>query len=277
MNARMRWIAVVLLVGYLGCSAFCTESNGQDFRVYTKVYDMGGPLSESERPTVIARSLTIFHAGKTYDYLHSLGEVIIFDPSNHRFIVLNTGKRMATTVDFDVIRRKLEVRTAEMRKHIAGLRESGDKNVDEVARSLQAQLAPKFVQAFEEGNLTLASPYCRYRVRCAQVSNPDLLKSYLHYADWTARLNFVLNPNAMFPEPRLALNKSLRKLQRMPTEVELMARDERSIHFKAEHKIGWRLEAQDRSLIHTWEKLLKNQKTEFKTFREYQRILFAAK
>ncbi|MDA1014998.1 MAG: hypothetical protein O3A00_11180 [Planctomycetota bacterium] len=277
MNASTRWIAVGLFAAYLGCSTFCAESLGQDYRVYTKVYDVREPANNDSKPPVIARSLTIFHAGKTYDYLHSLSEVIIFDPNNHRFLVLNTQKRMATIVDFDVIRRKLEVRTTEMRNHIAELRESGDANVEEIARALQAQLAPIFAQTYDNGTLALTSPYCRYRVRCASVDKPDALKRYLHYADWTARLNCVLNPNAMFPEPRLALNESLRKLGRMPTEVELTARDERTIQLKAEHKISWQLESQDRSLIHTWEQMLKDPKTEFKTFREYQRILFAAK
>ncbi len=270
MQDTKRWIAIAFTVAAL----LGTESRGlaNGFRVYTKVYDMQVPTDDSQ-PQVVGRSLTLFHAGKSYDYIKAAGEVIIFDPANDQFIVLNTRNAVATTVDFDVVRVMLKERIAQMEHLINELEVSRADNAELVKNALRGQLAPNFQRAFDQdtGELSLRSPYCRYNVNCVTINDAAVVETYLQYADWTARLNCLLNPRAMFPEPRLELNESLRKLKRLPTSVELVARDEQTIHLKAEHKIGWKLESHDRILIHAWESMLKDKQTEFKTFREYQK------
>src|SRR5690606_5890737 len=100
---------------------------------------------------------------------------------------------------------------------------------------------------------------------------------YLHYADWMARLNYVLHPHALYPEPRLKLNEVLRAHGKLPVEVELKSSIGLPIHLRAEHQIHWKLDATDRSLIHEWESLLKSSNTRQVTFQEYQRSLLVSK
>lgn len=270
MLSHLRWIAIGFVFGFSTLAA--NHAQAGDFRVYTKVFDMK-VHGEDGTPRIVGRSLTLFHAGKTYDYLKAAGEVIIFDPANDQFIVLNANNATATTVDFDVVRVMLKDRTSQMENLINELEVSRDENAELIKNALRGQMSPNFRRTFDQttGRLELESAYCRYNVNCAVVENAPIVNSYLHYADWTAKLNFLLNPRAMFPEPRLELNESLRKLKRLPTSVELMARDEQTIHLKAEHKISWSLESHDRMLIHAWETMLKDKRTQFKTFREYQK------
>lgn len=276
MLSHLRWIAIAFVLAFASSSA--SQVDAGDFRVYTKVFDMQAN-GEDGKPRIVGRSLTLFHAGKTYDYLKAAGEVIIFDPANHQFIVLNSRNATATTVDFDVVRVMLKERTTQMENLINELEVSRAENAELVKNALRGQMTPNFRRTFDQdtGRLELEAAYCRYQVDCVNVENSPIVKTYLHYADWTARLNFLLNPRAMFPEPRLELNESLRKLNRLPTSVELMARDEQTLHLKAEHKIGWKLESHDRMLIHAWETMLKDKRTQFKTFREYQKQLTVSK
>ncbi|MGH7199902.1 MAG: hypothetical protein ACREJB_04815, partial [Planctomycetaceae bacterium] len=57
----------------------------QEFRIYTRVYDAS---TTGEEPAVVTRSLSLFHAGKVYDYIDTLGEVTVFEPAQDRVHIL---------------------------------------------------------------------------------------------------------------------------------------------------------------------------------------------
>jgi hypothetical protein len=244
----------------------------QGFRIHTLVFDELNPAGnrdaqKTQRPRIVARSLSLFHAGKAYDYLHAIGEVIVFEPVHRRFIILNTKSEMATTVDFDQIKHLLKLARQTSQEHVAELKQ------EKAAAPLRFQLNPRFKEHYDEQRqrLTLSSPYVHYEVQCAEAKRPEAVDAYLRYADWMCRLNYVLHPQLLLPEPRLALNATLRRKQLIPTEVELQAHIETRVHLRAEHNIVWKLDATDRSQIHHWETLLKSKNTRHVPFREYQR------
>jgi hypothetical protein len=93
------------------------------------------------------------------------------------------------------------------------------------------------------------------------------------YADWMARLNFVLHPQSLYPDARLSLNESLRTRNMYPTEVRLFQDTNDKSHLRAEHRISRALDSTDRMMITEWESQLKTGKLKEVTFREYQEAI----
>lgn len=52
------------------------SAEAQGYRVYTRV-SLQETAGENAEKTVIGRSLTIWHAGKIYDYMPSVGELVV--------------------------------------------------------------------------------------------------------------------------------------------------------------------------------------------------------
>ena len=260
--------------------SFCRDAAAQDFRIYTRVYDAGS--AQNVRPAVIGNSLSLFHAGKVYDHVESESEseVIIFEPAHQRFTILSTSRSLATTVHFDEIKRKLKLARNYTAEHLDSLLAQEPPAATEAVEKVRFPIEPEFkTAAFDEAgkSLTCESKYLTYKVVCADVKDPKTAEVYLHYADWMARLNYVLHPHALYPEPRLKLNEVLRAHGKLPVEVELKSSIGLPIHLRAEHQIHWKLDATDRSLIHEWESLLKSSNTRQVTFQEYQRSLLVSK
>lgn len=255
-------------------------ASAQELRIYTQVYNEGAVAARpDQRPPVISRSLTLFHAGKVYDYIDSVGELTIFEPAHRRFTILNGTHEpvLATVVTFDEIRQILKVGRKETEDYVARLQQQGDPISRQVIEPLRFQLEPQFEERYDSAKhrLQLTSETYRYDVQCAEVESSDTVEIYLHYADWVARLNYVLHPQALFPAPRLALNDALRKHNVVPVAVELRADFERRLHLRAEHQLHWDFNAKDRSDINHWESLLKSKKIRFVPLREYQQLLLA--
>lgn len=250
----------------------------QEFRVYTKVYDEAAATEQADAaaggPAPIAsRSLTLFHAGKVYDSIQSVGEIVVFEPAHRRFTLVSTKESIATEVEFDQIRHLMKTARAAAveqleRQHARTPTTSGGD-----AEWLETQLTPDFEKRTDKDPrmLNLVGRHMRYDVRHADAKHPETVDAYLEYADWTTQLNYLLYPGAMLPYPRLALNESLRRLPAMPMEVTLRADTDVPIHLRAEHRIHWELNARDRNLIHHWEQLLKSPDVRRVSFREYQR------
>lgn len=254
-------------------------SFAQDFRIYTKVYDAGA--AQNVRPSVIGNSLSLFHAGKVYDHVESQheSEVIIFEPAQKQFTILSTSRSLATTVHFDEINHKLKVARGITEKHLETLITQNPPVAEETLEKVQFPIDPSFTTTHDPSGMSLRceSNHLTYRVRLADVEEPKTSEVYLNYADWIARLNYVLHPHALYPEPRLALNGVLRSTGKMPVEVELISGIGMPIHLRAEHQIHWKLDATDRGLIHEWESLLKSSQTRHVTFQEYQRSVLVSK
>lgn len=252
---------------------FAPSAAADEFRIYTRVYRHA---PESEKPELAGRSLSLFHAGKVYDYVpDGEQEVIVFEPAHNRFTILSTRRQLATTLHFDEVRHLLKLARREIERRLAELEGRDDPGSRTVAASLRFQSDPQFEEQYdrETRRLTLSSPRLKYAVRCADATSPELAEAYARYADWICRLNFVLHPRVLLPEPRLKLNESLRREGVVPEEVELRVELDSPLHLRAEHKVWWSLDAKDRSLIHDWESTLRLRTTRWVTFHEYQQAV----
>ncbi len=259
----------------LACLFQPTAVDAQEFRIVTTIRDVSGKA----RTDAGVSTLTLFRHRKVYDYMADLGEVIIYEPAANQFTILNTRRGLATTVHFDEVKRLLKKRKPTIERYVAELRRNEDPIAENVAKAFQFQLAPTFEEAFDvkSNALTLRSENCVYRVKCAAVERSEQATQYLNYTDWMARLNSVLHPGAMFPEPRLALNNSLRRRGKFPQVVELQSNLDGKLHLKASHQIAFRLEETDRQRITNWEADLSSPRITKKSFEKYRQTILASR
>lgn len=250
----------------------------QEFRVFTVVYDLSAE-AEGGRPPVVARAATLFHAGKVYDYLDSANEVIVYEPTERRFRVLNPSRGIVTTVAFDEIRQLLKIAREETERQAERLAGSSEPEAARAAGLLRFQLDPRFQESFDEqsGLLALDGGVLRYEVRAVDPARPGVAGAYLEYADWVHQLNYLLHPGPILPEPRLALNQALRAKGRLPEAVEQRVAITPVLHRRAEHTLHFELNAQDRALIHQWETQLGSESIRQVPLREYQKAVLTAK
>ncbi len=266
-------------VASLTCLVISTMPvTAQDMRVYTTVSNQS---RADAAPKTVSHSLTLFHAGKVYDYMEEAGEVVIFEPVHHRFVIL--GKNYtATEVPFTEVNHAMESTKTEALKIIEQMRQKSGNQSNQIADIVQFQIDPKF-DSFLDPNkkrFDMKANALSYSVKTAQVESPQFVRLYLDYADWAARLNFMLRPNATFPQARLQLNEALRKEELMPTQVDLQlkqAQTGETIRLRAEHQFSWEFQSVDRRHISHWERQLRSNEIRWVTFQEYQQQLFVSR
>lgn len=248
-------------------SVLCIETQAQEYRIYTKVYQKQG-----KGYVPVSRSLTLFRSGKAYDHIDAMGEVIIFDPANKEFSILNTKRDIKTTVKFDQLMQQLEVARNTTLEYAEQLSTSGEDEKIRESEKLFFQLNPQFESSVATNRrmIKLSSPGLTYQVR-GIVVEPVKADSYLNYADWMSRLNYVLHPNPFLPDCRIALNQELKKYHVMPLQVDFEAELESVLKLRAEHRIQNELSKQDLTLIHTWETAIQDEGIRPLTFQEYQK------
>lgn len=273
MITTLRRLTLALLLGFLSHTA-----SAQEFRIYTRVMLENPPAAASgvTKPTVIARSLTLFHAGKVYDYIDSIGELIVFEPAQRRFLIVNTTRDVATSVNFDELHNLLKVARNRTETYVEELESDGDEKSKLAAAQLRFQLNPDFEESWdnEDRRLTMSGRFLRYSALCAvEESSQEVVDTWLRYADAMARLNYVLHPGALFPEARIAVNASLAKHRKLPVEVELMTNADTNIHLRARHEMHWEFDSKDRSQIRAWDSLIASKASDLKSFKDYQRAV----
>jgi hypothetical protein len=218
----------------------------------------------------VADSITLFHAGKVYDYMQQVGEVVIFDPAQNRFVILSVkGNNLATTLQFPQLQQYLKVAKSETLEHIQRL-PSGKRR-----EALAFQLNPEFDTSFDPtaGLLSLAGPHIHYEVETVAVERPLVVQQYLQYADWAARINYILHSGSLYPEVRLAVNQALAAEGRLPTTVRLHLDGDRPVQLQARHKFDWALDSVGQSIIGECEKARTAADTRWVDFRDYQQSL----
>ncbi|MFV0442617.1 MAG: hypothetical protein ACK5Q5_03495 [Planctomycetaceae bacterium] len=267
MSTRRLTTLLLISLGGLG------TASAQDFRVYTAVSEVA-PDNVSRK--VVARSLTLFHAGKVYDHMEEVGELVIFEPVQDRFLLIRD--RLATEVSLDELRTMLDAAETAADRYTRSLQQRTDREAVKVRTQLEFQLHPQFETQFNaaEKRLSLIGTEFSYLVRGSDLPGPEWLPAYTQYADWTARLNTVLHSQGTFPGSREALNRALVEHQVLPISVALQARDPRDLNLQAEHEFRWQLQPIDRDLIHRWEQLRQSNELRWVSFREYQHKLLAA-
>jgi hypothetical protein len=244
----------------------------QGMRVSTNVYDTLNPGPNGQL-NLVSRSLSLFHNGRVYDSVDLAEEVVILDINEKKFTVLNTKRSIATTLSFEEMRRMLEVRVPAVEKYIQEVVESNPRSGPEIAESLRFQLHPHFDTEFDAttGLLVLKSASFTYRAETRPWEDGSQIEKYLTYADWTCRLNHLMHPKSMFPEPRLELNTAMRELKnRMPISVELDLSPNDRLRLRAEHQFTVSLDNDDRTRIAAWDAALQNKEVRMLPFRNYQ-------
>ena len=165
-----------------------------------------------------------------------------------------------------------------VRARVEELEDESDRTAREAASFLRFQLDPQFQTPFAAapGILHLKSPTLSYSAEVTIPHDPAAVALWAKYADWTARLNYVLHPGAVLPAPRLKLNDVLRDKRMIPTQVELQTNVAPKRHLRAEHRIDWKLDSGSLALINRWETLLRSRSVKRVTFAQYQRTLLTA-
>jgi hypothetical protein len=262
---------VVIAAAVIGAALLSSETAvAQDFHVDTTVEAVTRRETQE-----LTRSVTLFHAGKTYDFIQDLSELVIFDPSHDRFTLLNTRQRRATQVHVDEINHLLQIGRQALADHVKTLRASGKPDAQSMVDAILFQFHPQFEESIVQTNrgplLELKSNYFHYQVLGATPPTPAHGAAYLNYADWIIRLNYVLNPGKTLPEQRIKLDAALRQAQLIPVEVTFG--DPNAVQVRARHRIYWDLSERDRELIRQWDGLLTRDDLKRVSFQDYQRSL----
>ncbi|HTN01567.1 MAG TPA: hypothetical protein VL132_06805 [Planctomycetaceae bacterium] len=255
------WMAA-LTVSCLAC-----PSQAQDLRVYTVIRN--GADEE-----VLGRNLTLFHAGKVYDYTEPARELTVYDAAHKQFEVLNLGRRVATSISQEQMRYFLKLVETDANKVLDQVHEQSDPDQLAAAQMLEFQLHPLFRSQFDRDKqlLTMHSKVMQYKVECTTDAIPEAVARYLDYADSIAQLNSVLHPQAPLPAARLRVNDQLREIKQLPVKVEMTVNPGKApVRLKAEHQWMWKLTTADRSKIHEWETQLKEEGLRRLEFAEYQK------
>lgn len=253
------------------------SAEAEELRIFTAVYDLGAQKKPGEKPPVVARAITLFHAGKVYDYVDLANEVVILEPTERRFRILNPSRGLVTTAAFDEIKTHLNVAREETRRHIATL-DGSDPDAAKMAALLSFQLDPRFEENYDEksGVLELKSGPLSYTAWTVDPGRAGVSAEYIEYADWACQLNYLLHPSPVLPEPRLILNRTLKAKDRLPASVELTCQA-LPTHLRAEHQVHFGLNDHDNDLIYQWESQLKAESTRIVPLREYQKTVLTAR
>lgn len=263
MTCWLRSLSVIL------CAlAFHNPLSAQELRIYTRVHDLSGPSSQRAPEQC---SLTLFHAGKVYDYIEPGQEVTIFEPALRRFTVLNARRQLRTELTQDEIRQFLGLAETEAHRRL----DNANDQFPASRKSLELLtflLKPEFSATFDSAKLqiSLTSPQFQYIAEGFVPPSPEIVTKYLHVADWMAQFNSVLHPQSMLPAPRLQLNQEFRHRGLVPSHVRLQVESESTIQIEARHEWTWNLQKTDRQLIDDWEKQLQSPKFRQVNFRQFQ-------
>jgi len=226
---------------YLLVAAMMTHApavlTAQQFRIETEVFQEG-----IEQP--VSTNLTLFDGGLIFDFLSPnaqgdiADEIAIFDTRQRQFVLLDTERKVKTTVpEHQIVRLMAALSTDGVIK-------------DEFLAD------PKFEEDFdlETQKLTLSSNRMTYTAVGSRPDDGSYVPAYHEFADNFARLN-VTDPRRMPPFARLKFNAALKKYGLIPDEITITlkpsADSQDAIRLRTTHSTHWRLSSQDQQLIET--------------------------
>jgi hypothetical protein len=210
----------------------------QDFRIETEVID-------AVSGDVISENLTLFSGNLIIDFMLSPdttrfpSEIVIYDTSLKRFVLMDTARKIRT-----------EVADTDLLKILVALQ--GSHFVDETNEFL---FRPEFEESYDQstGQVELRCPRLTYRMKGTRPAQDVALHRYFEFIDQFARLN-ATDPRRMPPFARLKLNQAIKKHGVIAEEVEMClspdAEGERpEIRIRSKHVAMWKLSEQDRERI----------------------------
>jgi hypothetical protein len=228
-----------VLLGSLSAMAMGWGSPGlaadAGFRIDNKVFvgDQKEPASEST---------TIFHDGAVYDYLRNPAEVLVFEKTQDRFVMLNTERRI-----------RAELSTEKIMAFSTKLQHRLDEQKDPFLKFLAR---PAFEEQWnaEKETLTLRSTWVSYNVQTRAAPSADVAHRCRTFTDWYAQLCPILEPLARPPFPRLRVNALLDEKGLLPAEVSLTLSPKQGfwskrINIRSEHQLIGELNAADLSRV----------------------------
>jgi hypothetical protein len=210
---RLAMAIAALVAGGHGLRAADDDHPGRpcELRVESELFAAGND-------TPVARSLTLFHAGVTWDFLEieqpatkkaSIGEIVLHDPARERVVVIDPARHLKTQIDLIRLER-LSVSLAKWAR----------ANDDRLVRWAGG---PDFATGFteEEERIELVGPRVRYAVAYEDAPCPEAAATYRQFADTAILLKALMQPGGIPPFPRLAVNRRLEDAGAIPREVTL--------------------------------------------------------
>jgi len=260
---RSFWIQTICFTLLL--TLFGAEASAQDCRIVTV-------MSDQNAKVIVGRSLTIFHAGEAYDLVAGLSEIAIYQPALRQFTIFSENHKLATRIKFEEIEKQLVLLNRHNESAIEYLQRKGDDKALAQAEELRFQMQPKFKEKFDaqRGLLTMSSEIYTYTAKVAPMKREGFVDAYLQYADWTKKLNYLVDPLSICPTPRLKVNQALRNHSVMPLWVELKQPGPGGMHFRSDHEIVSKLMKSDMQYIASWKRLLADPKMQWVEFAEFQ-------
>jgi hypothetical protein len=210
-----------------------TLASAADFRVTNSVYVEGESSPQCQ-------STTIFHAGLVYDFLADPAEIIVFDKTHGRFVLLDLGRHVQANLSTDQV--------AEFIDHAKQMLNGPKSPV-----LLHWLAEPTFDETFDtqSSELTLRSESMTYQVQVL-ATGPDVAAQYRDFSDWYARFNHVLNPESRPPFPRMMLDSALERNHGIAKEVRLtsnFAKNHPPVKITSRHELVGQLDASDKKRV----------------------------
>lgn len=272
MAAKIGALLAMLLVWGGNPSQACS----QDFRIDTRITDERPGASTNGKAKLVCETSTLFHATKVFDYIQGVEQMTIFEPSHKKVTIVSHTRLICTTLTHEQIERMIFQTEKQFAQYI---NQEIDTSAKGTRDAIRFQLEPKFQETFDlkARTLRLRSPFLTYAVEFAPCDEPKNAEVYTAYADWAARLNYLLNPGTLLPNPRLYLNQTICDKGILPTAVRLDANIGRGRNLKAEHRYHWALGEKDRRQIRHWEELMIKPEMRNIPFEQFQQALIAGR
>jgi hypothetical protein len=223
-----------------------------DFRVDNSVFVEGQSQPQS-------RGVTIFCDGLVYDFLTEPAEVIVFDKPHRRFLVLDLTRHVQCQLNIDDVKGFVD----RVKQKLAGHNSPKTRWL----------AAPTFDESFDRENsrLTLSNPTLTYDVQL-QATGTEIAVQYREFSDWYAQFNFVLNPAARPPFPRMILNEAIERNKGVAKEVHLstnLGASGSTMKVTSRHELATQLDSTDQNRVSETREFMQNfQRVSFREYRE---------
>jgi hypothetical protein len=231
MDRRFIRSAVVFVLVFTGSGLV---GRAGDFRVETDVF-----CGADKEPDV--QYLTLFQDNTVYDFREtSPREITLYEIPRNRVVLMDETRKVKVTLTTDQL-----LRTAADMK----------SQVDETNSLFFFACHPVFDRLLDEKTnaLTLASKQLTYRIKGSKPKNPDTVRRYQEFADWSARLS-AMRQGGLPPFARIEVNTAIAEKGWLPDEVErnLTAGtllNQRKLDLRTRHLPNWTLSETDAKRI----------------------------
>lgn len=185
-------------------AATSPESFAQEFKILTEVF-----TAQSTSPVSINE--TIFLKGLVYDFRyasnsHSPLEVSIYQPQKRSFVLLDYAKQQRLELDSLQLIRIVEGMKTDINSH--------------------DQMKPVFMDDFvaqndiENYQVSVSNNFVTYSAVGQRPKNDSMLNGYFQFLDQFTLVG-ATNPHALPPFPRMQLNREIKKIGFIPTQINL--------------------------------------------------------